>query len=184
VIVPEPAPHPAHVIVILGCAVRALGAPSQAMQRRVDQALQTGRHLERVSFVPIGGVGRHPPAEALVMQGLLRAGGVSASSIEPVPLGKNTIVSLRACWPVLCAARAWPEPAQIHICTDAYHMLRCRAILWLWGLETRALCCPTPRTRGPLSYMLVRDRLALIKDVCLALFWRLTRQVPAPDARL
>jgi DUF218 domain len=152
------------------------------MQRRVDQALETARHLKRVSFVPIGGVGRHPPAEALVMQGLLRAGGVPLSSIEPVPLGKNTIRSLRACWPVLCAARALPEPAQIHVCTDAYHMLRCRSILWLWGLETRALCCPRQRTRRLLAYMFVRDRLGLIKDVCLALFWRLTRRVPGADA--
>jgi len=176
-------PHPAHVIVILGCAVRASGVPSQAMQRRVNQALETARQLERVAFVPIGGVGRHPPAEALVMQGLLRAGGVPSSRIEPVPLGTNTIRSLRACWPVLCAARALPEPAQIHVCTDAYHMLRCRSILWLWGLETRALGCPKQRAGRLLLYMLVRDRLGLLKDVCLALVWRLTRQVPGADAR-
>jgi vancomycin permeability regulator SanA len=182
----EPAGAPelpsANLIVILGCAVKSGGAPSDSMRRRVDGALSAARHLERVVFMPVGGVGRHPPAEAFVMQALLEAAGIPRGRIQPVPAGKNTIESLRACWPQLRREQRTGAGAIAHVCTDDYHMLRCRAILWIWGLVTRPLPCPEPRRGWPLLFMRARDRVGLAKDIPLALLWRLGRRLPtAPE---
>jgi hypothetical protein len=159
------------------------------MRRRVALALAVARGLPRVTFVPIGGEGRHGPAEALVMAKLLEQHGVDSAAIHPVPEGATTIHSLAACWPYLrrCsqAGGAW----LVHVCTDAYHVRRCRLILRIWGLESvapiidggrldaAASAGPSPRR---LAWMTLRDWLALCEDVPLALLWRLQRRLD-PD---
>ena len=167
------------VVVILGCKVGPGGVPSPAMRRRVEVALGLARSLGTVLFVPIGGVGRFGPAEAFVMQRLLREAGVPDDAIHPVPEGTNTIHSLRACWPVLIAATRGLDHSDVYVCTDRYHLPRCRAILRIWGASTRAVARPRHQEgAGERSvYMLWRDRMALIKDVPRALWWRATRQV-------
>jgi len=119
-----------------------------------------------------------------VIERLLRESGVPASAILGCPEGQNTIESLRACWPLLVAARAAQPGVTLHVCTDGYHTLRCRLILALWGLRSRA--APAARPALPPRQLLAlrwRDRGALLKDVPLALYWRATGRLPssAPD---
>ena len=79
-------PHPARpppavtcgpAIVIFGAAVRPGGRPSGALRRRVEAALAFGARHPDALYVPTGGLGDHPPAEAEVMAALLRAAGVA-----------------------------------------------------------------------------------------------------------
>jgi DUF218 domain len=183
-----PLPPRRHVIVILGCAVRAGGEPSPAMRRRVALALRVAAGLSHVTFMPIGGLGSHGPAEALVMERLLLAAGIDPAAIWPVPEGATTIHSLLACWPHL-RERTAPGDAVVYVCTDAYHVSRCRIILRIWGVASRdagkaphapADAAPSPRVATPkLIWMWLRDRVALLEDVPLALLWRARPPGPA-----
>jgi uncharacterized SAM-binding protein YcdF (DUF218 family) len=163
------------------------------MRRRVALALAVARDLPRVTFVPIGGEGRHGPAEALVMAKLLEQHGVHPAAIHPVPEGATTIHSLAACWPFLRRRSRQGGARAVHVCTDGYHVRRCRLILRIWGLESvapvvdggsldaAALPGPSP---WRLAWMTLRDGLALCEDVPLALLWRLQRRLePARRAR-
>jgi uncharacterized SAM-binding protein YcdF (DUF218 family) len=126
-----------------------------------------------VCFLPIGGARAGGPAEAWVIERMLLESGVSASAISPSPLGRTTLESLRACWPLLSAACVANPSLTLHVCTDGYHTLRCRTILRLWGLESQAAPAPRPDLRRrQLLALHWRDRVALVKDVPLALFWR------------
>jgi uncharacterized SAM-binding protein YcdF (DUF218 family) len=164
-----------HLLLILGCRVLPDGTPSSALCRRVEAALRTAAALPEVRFVPVGGAHEGAPAEALVIERMLIAAGVPASMILASPLGLTTIASLRECSPLLDRALANEPGAVLHVCTDGYHMLRCRVILALWGWRARA--APAPRPQLPSHRLLLlelRDRVALLEDVPLALYWRAT----------
>jgi len=168
----------AHLLLILGCTVHPDGTPSGALRRRVQAALRHASTLGPVRFLPIGGARGDSPAEAVVIERMLIEAGVPASVISPSPLGQTTIESLRACWPLLSAARVADPSLTLHVCTDGYHTLRCRAILRLWGLESQA--APAPRPNLPQLQLLRlrwRERVALVKDVPLAVFWRAAAQL-------
>jgi vancomycin permeability regulator SanA len=162
-----------HLVLILGCRVLPDGTPSSALRRRVQAALRTAAALPEVRFVPVGGARGQAPAEALVMERMLITAGVPASAILASPGGLTTIESLRECWPLLERALAAEPGAELHLCTDGYHMLRCRAILALWGRPARAAPAPRPRLPSHRLWLLrLRDGAALVKDIPLALYWR------------
>jgi hypothetical protein len=161
------------VLLILGCTVLPDGSPSSALRRRVESALQLGQSLPRVLYVPLGGARRGRPSEASVIERLLQAAGVPAAAIRAVPAGLTTIASLRAAWPLLLQLAHGAPEAQWHVCTDGYHVLRCRLILRLWGMPTRGAPAPRPALpRWRLAALYVRYRAALLEDVPLALWWR------------
>ena len=148
------------------------------MRRRVARALALGRALGVAEFMPIGGLGRFAPAEAEVMARLLADAGITRSLIHSVPEGDNTIRSLLASWPLLSAWRA-SSGGVVHVCTDDYHALRCQTILRIWGMPTERIKAGDLSAEGlspPLAkqrvWMSLRDRVALLKDVTLALLWR------------
>jgi vancomycin permeability regulator SanA len=152
-------------IVIFGAAVRRDGSPSNALRRRVEAAAELGRTLADPLFVPTGGAGRHGPAEAVVMAGLLHAMGVRAGAILQETTGTDTLSSVRAVARLLRGRRGL-----VFAATDAYHLPRCLVLLRLAGL--RAQACPPPA--GPAA-----------RALCRRWYWRL-REVPAPpyDAAL
>jgi hypothetical protein len=165
-------------VLILGCTVHPDGTPSKALRRRVEAALRWASTLTDVRFLALGGARAGAPAEAVVIERLLRESGVPGSAILGCPEGQNTIESLRACWPLLVAARAAEPSVTVHVCTDGYHTLRCQLILALWGLHSRAAPAARPLLPGRrLSALRWRDRGALLKDIPLALYWRAAGQL-------
>jgi uncharacterized SAM-binding protein YcdF (DUF218 family) len=124
-----------HVIVIYGAAVRPGGVPSGTLRRRVEAALRFGATLEAPLYVPTGGVGDHPPAEAEVMTRLLRAAGVGENQILVEPTGRNTLRSTLACARLL-RERGWGG-AVVYAATSAYHLPRTVTLLRLAGLDAR-----------------------------------------------
>jgi uncharacterized SAM-binding protein YcdF (DUF218 family) len=162
-------------IVIFGAAVRPDGTPSNALRRRVAAALAFAEAYPRALFIPTGGVGRHGPAEALVMAELLRAAGVDEACIRVEPTAGDTLASVRAAVRVL---HGWRGP--VWVATDAYHLPRCVLLLRLAGLPARA--CPPPP--GPASRNLwrrwrwrLREVPAVPYDALLVLWHRAARRL-------
>ncbi|MEY2933066.1 MAG: hypothetical protein RL033_3815 [Pseudomonadota bacterium] len=166
-------PSPRHVLLILGCTVLPDGSPSGALRRRVSSALRFGQALPQVLFVPLGGAHEGRLAEATVIERMLREAGVPSAAIRAVPAGRNTLASLAAARGLLRELVAAAPQVRWHVCTDPYHVLRCRVILALWGLRSDGAPAPQPALpRRQLAALYVRDRMALIKDVPLALWLR------------
>jgi uncharacterized SAM-binding protein YcdF (DUF218 family) len=165
----------APAVVIFGAAVRPDGSPSNALRRRVEAAFAFAQAHPEALFVPTGGVGRHGPAEALVMAGLLRAAGVPGARIRIEPTAGDTLASVRAVRRLL---DGWPGP--VWVATDAYHMPRCVLLMRLAGLRARA--CPPPP--GPASRRLwrrwrwrLREVPAVPYDAVLMLWHRAARRL-------
>lgn len=151
-------------IIIFGAAIRGDGAPSPAMRDRVLAALRLGRTLRDPLYVPTGGVGRHGPAEALLMAELLGAEGVPAECIRPEPTGRNTIRSVRACRAML----RWHE-GPVYAATSSYHLPRCVMLLRIAGLRARA--CPPPPAPARWRWW-AREMAALPVDAAWGLCWK------------
>ena len=162
-------------IVIFGAAVRADGTPSTALRRRVEAAFACGRAMPDVLYVPTGGVGRHGPAEAAVMAGLLRALGVPDSAILPEPTGTDTLSSVRAAARLLRG-----RLAPVYAASSAYHLPRCVLLLRLAGLPARPCPAPPhPAARGFARrwYWRLREGLALPMDAAMMIVLRLGGRV-------
>ncbi len=167
----HPGRHPA--IVIFGAAVRPDGRPSSILQRRVEAAARFGARFPSALYVPTGGIGRHGPAEASLMAGLLRAFGVPDERIAREETGTDTLSSVRA---VAALLQARGHRGRVYAASSAYHLPRCVLLLRLAGLDARA--CPPPA--GPASrrfikrwYWRLREVLALPWDAGLMLLSRL-----------
>ncbi len=134
-------------------------------------AVAAGRDNPATVFMPTGGLGRHPPEEAVVMTGLLRAAGVPDSRIWPEPTARDTLQSARACRRLL---RARDFGGRVLACSSGYHLPRCVALLWLAGLRAGA-CRPPPKP--PYRwYWRLREAAALPYDVVILLALRLLRR--------
>jgi vancomycin permeability regulator SanA len=175
-------PASTHWIVILGAAVGPGGRPSPAMRRRVAAALVAAGGAGGARFLPTGGVGRHPPAEAEVMRRLLIAAGVPPEHIAVEDTGTDTLSSLLACTRILRAVRA----GRISVATDGYHAPRCRAVLWALGLHAAAASAPRGRAAyGTARWLraVVHEAFALPWDVVLARARRGRALAPPTGAR-
>ena len=164
-----------HWFVILGAAVWRGGEPSPALRRRVAAALAAARDVPDARFLPTGGVGRHAPSEASVMQRLLREAGVAAERIALEEQGTDTLSSIVACVRILEAAG---DVASVTVCTDAYHVARVRAVFRVLGVRTVAAPAHgAARALGARRYAwaLAREALGLPWDVALALARRIRR---------
>jgi len=157
------------IFVIMGAAVRPDGTPSGAMLRRVEGALMLGQKSPDPFYVVTGGVGRWGNAEAEVMKAELQARGVPAARIETETASNDTLSSTMHCARII---HAHQKPDAVFVCSDRYHIPRCRWLFYLLGVHTRAT--PTPSGRGPngflrWSYYYLRELLAIPVDTALLL---------------
>jgi vancomycin permeability regulator SanA len=155
--------------VILGAAVWRDGVPSPALRRRVAAALQAARDVPNARFLPTGGVGRHAPSEAAVMQRLLHDAGIPDDRIVLEEQGTDTLSSIVACVRLLENAG---DVATVTVCTDAYHVARVRAVFRVLGVRT--VGAPAHGAAGALglrryAWALAREVLGLPWDVALAI---------------
>ncbi len=158
-------------IVIFGAAVRRGGRASGTLRRRVEAAVAFGAGLDAPLFVPTGGIGRFPPAEAAVMQSLLVALGVPAARILREETATDTLSSVRA---VARLLRAHGHGGAVYAASSGYHLPRCVLLLRLAGLPARA--CPPPQAaNGVLArwYWRFREVPAILYDGLVLIALRL-----------
>ncbi|SFG37317.1 DUF218 domain-containing protein [Palleronia marisminoris] len=131
------------VLVVLGAAVWAEGAPSPTLRRRCAAAAVLWHEGGFDAVIPSGGVGKHPPAEADVMTDLLIAAGVPESAIRPERHATRTIETAQN------VARMVPPYARITAVSDRYHLTRIWVAFQTEGLSVQLASAhrsiPAPR---------------------------------------
>jgi len=157
------------VIVIFGAAVRPGGRPSAMLRRRVEAAAAFGAQFSAPVFLPTGGVGRHGPSEASVMQALLVECGIVAERILLEETGTDTLSSARA---VARLLRADGSAAPVFAASSTFHLPRCVLLLRLFGVPARAAGPPyvSAGSRSTTrAWWWLREAAALPYDLMLAL---------------
>ena len=157
------------VVVVFGAAVWEGGRASNAMRRRIDGALLSARDLPNALFLVSGGVGKHPPSEARVMATLLEDAGISRDRILLDEAATDTLESVRNCAGML---RSIPEIGDVIVCSDIYHIPRCRWLFKLYGFGTEPGKVVSGRSQNKpwrWLYYYVRELPAAVWDTLMAL---------------
>lgn len=129
-------------LVIFGAAVRADGSASGSLRRRCESALRFGRELDAPYYLATGGVGRHGPAEALVMRDILVEHGVAPDRVLLETQARDTLESVRLCTRLL---RSRGDVQQVLVCSSSYHNARCVLLFRLAGFRCEARATPSDR---------------------------------------
>jgi uncharacterized SAM-binding protein YcdF (DUF218 family) len=166
--------RPGTVLIVLGAAVWPGGEPSPTLRRRVRWAAELYREGQGDWLLVTGGLGRHPPAEAVVMADLAAGLGVPRDRIVEEPEGLTTWDSARRCAPLL-RAHGWRGAILV---TDPWHLPRTWIAFRAFGV--RARLCPRCRSRVDipsrgLPMQLARELAGLPVYLTRALAHRLRR---------
>lgn len=139
-------------ILVLGAAVKPGGVASSALERRALHAARLWHAGRATLIVPCGGTGRHPPAEAEVMQRLLVDAGIPDRAILPEAHSSSTAENIRFALPLLAARGV----GHVLIVSDAWHLPRARLLARRTGLCAEGSSPPLsgarvrPQLRGAL----------------------------------
>jgi uncharacterized SAM-binding protein YcdF (DUF218 family) len=163
-------------IVIFGAAVREDGSASGSLRRRCENAASWARNPASgtlACFVASGGVGRHGPAEALVMRDILIESGVDPRRILLEAQARDTLESVRLCTRML---RSRPDVQRVLVSSSSYHNPRCVLLFCLAGFASQAL--PTASDRPHLGWgkwlrYVLKELIATPWDACLLLAHRI-----------
>ncbi len=150
--------------VIFGAAIRPDGSPSGTLKRRVRGAVDAASNNADATFVPSGGIGRHGPAEAEVMAGLLRDAGIPKTRIIEDRDAGDTFDSAVN---VARIVRLRSNRFRIVVCSSGYHNPRCALLFWLLGIPVRIPRMPSDRQHLGLmkwAYFCLREIPALLWD--------------------
>jgi uncharacterized SAM-binding protein YcdF (DUF218 family) len=168
----------ANYIVIFGAAVRADGSASGSLRRRCENAVRYGgAGPDGAFFLPSGGIGRHGPAEALVMRDILVGQGIAVQRILLECEAHDTLESVRLC---TCILRRRPDVVRVLVSTSSYHRMRCTLLFRLAGFDSKAL--PTDSDRPHLGWgkwlrYVVKELLATPWDAVALLWHRFRRTI-------
>jgi uncharacterized SAM-binding protein YcdF (DUF218 family) len=111
-------------IIVPGCKVRKDGHPSAALARRVRHAVALWKEGRAPTLVMTGGIGTHPPAEAVVAADLARSLGVPEASI--LIEDASTTTRHNAAFAAALIHEGTPISRwQVLVVSDAYHAWRC-----------------------------------------------------------
>jgi vancomycin permeability regulator SanA len=153
--------------VIMGAAVKPDGEPSGALRRRVEGALALGRNAIAPYYLVTGGQGKFGPPEADVMQRMLLQAGVAEDHIIADRTSSDTLASVIECGALL-KRRPFLHP--VIVCTDIYHVPRCRWLFRMLGISTEQRPMPSGReANGVLRwfYYYFREFCAILWDTFL-----------------
>jgi uncharacterized SAM-binding protein YcdF (DUF218 family) len=174
-------PRPRDCIIVFGAAVRPDGTPSDVLRRRVEGGYSAWRLLPGSRLLLTGGIGRHGPAEALVMADLLRAKGVPEGDLVLDQESRDTLESVRATARIL---QGLPDLGRPWVCTSAFHAPRCWALLRLLGWRPGIVHIPLAASwaiRSTVLYWIAREALALPWDAFLVLLRGSRAPQPRPS---
>lgn len=159
------------VFVIMGAAVWTGGKPSKAMHRRVQGAVEAARQSPTALFLASGGLGKHPPTEAVAIHDLLLERGISEQRILMECCSRSTLAS------IINSARiiqSLETVGRVFTCTDTYHQPRCLLLFRLMGIEAEYSPIPSGRSSTGLLrwvYFYCREAVAIpVDSVYLFLF--------------
>jgi vancomycin permeability regulator SanA len=130
----------AYCIVIFGARVFKDGTPSGVLRRRVNAAIAAYADNNRVVFILTGGKGKEGPTEASVMRRLLVEAGVPVETIVAEEESKDTYDSIRHCSRII---KLRFNQHTVAVCSDRYHIPRCRWLFLLAGIPSIAVPIPS-----------------------------------------
>lgn len=158
-------------IFLLGAAVTPSGGPSAALARRIAGAARAAAEHPEAPIFCSGGVGRHGPAEAVVMAGELLRRGVAPERLRMDGESRDTLQSVLALTGYLRGAHL----DRCIVCTDSFHVPRVRMMLALLGVASDVGPVARPHD-APWRYLLrmrLREALAIPYDLSLVIWRRL-----------
>jgi uncharacterized SAM-binding protein YcdF (DUF218 family) len=163
------------VFVIMGAAVWPDGTPSKAMRRRVRAAVDAAHDNPAALFLPTGGVGKHPPAEAVAMRDLLLEKGIPKQRILIESRSRSTLASVINSARIM---RGLETVGRVFIYTDTYHQPRCLWLFRLMGIKAEYSPIPSGRSSAGLLrwvYFYCREAVAIPVDSIYLLMFRYLR---------
>jgi len=123
-------------IIIFGAAVKVYGEPSGAMIRRVASAILTSKGKSNAMFIVTGGIGKgKTTSEADVMKRLLINSEISKEQIIIEDESTDTLSSVANCVEIINARN---DSKDVFVCSDIYHIPRCRLLFFLFGIHTKS----------------------------------------------
>ncbi|MDP1622303.1 MAG: YdcF family protein [Bacteroidales bacterium] len=160
----------ASYIIVMGAAVNSDGAPSGAMKRRIESAIIISRKLPGARFIVTGGIGKNgKSSEADAMKDLLLASGVFHEDIIVEDQSTDTLSSVFFCSAIL---KASIDHGHVVVCSDAYHIPRCRWLFFLAGIRTQHARVISGYKANGFSrwiYYIIREGAAIPYDTIV--FW-------------
>jgi uncharacterized SAM-binding protein YcdF (DUF218 family) len=118
------------VVVVLGTQVLSGGRPSTTLGARTRHAGELYARGLADLFIPTGGEGEHPPAEAVVMSGILRGMGVPEAAILREDTAGSTWESAVKVAEIACHRGI----GEVVVVTDPLHCVRTVASFGRVGL--------------------------------------------------
>lgn len=139
-------PGPYGAILVAGCRVDPDGQPSVALAARVDLALRYAAEEPAAVVIFTGGVGEHPPSEAVAAARYAEARGLDPRRVRLEDQSTSTEENARF------AAEHFPAE-RVLVVTSAYHAFRARRVFARYYPQvevTGAGGDAWPRVRGAL----------------------------------
>ncbi|MCL5257275.1 MAG: YdcF family protein [Chloroflexi bacterium] len=151
-------PGQADAIVVLGASVAPGGNPTPALAARTELGVRLWKEGRAKMLVLTGGLGRNPPAEALVMREIALREGVPAETIVVEDQAHSTLESAQRVGEI-AKQRGW---SSVIVATDPFHTIRAGLMFQDRGL--RVITAPTNDTyysNETRTFYTVRETLAL-----------------------
>ena len=156
-------------LIIYGAAVKAGGIPSGTLLRRVQGAWKISQTLTSPCyFIVTGGVGKHAPSEAQVMQNLLLDLGATHEQVMLEDQAKDTMDSSFNCAELLTQHSYQAQNDCVIVCSSPYHNYRCQLLLWMKQVSSVRGNMPTDKyALGTIKWLryYIREAVAIPWDL-------------------
>jgi uncharacterized SAM-binding protein YcdF (DUF218 family) len=151
-----------NVLIVLGCAPRPDGRPSDAMVSRIRKAIQLYKKENYSNVILSGGRSRLPIPEADMMR-IMLLHYIPENKIILERNSKTTVQNAVFCWEFLKNK----DPKHITVVTSAYHIPRTRYIFrkLYRHMGSRLVFEPAANTFDPieLAYFTIKEFFATLK---------------------
>ncbi|MCB2263087.1 MAG: YdcF family protein [Candidatus Thiosymbion ectosymbiont of Robbea hypermnestra] len=171
------------VIIVLGAAVWPDGQPSPSLARRVGKSVDLYKSERAENIIMSGGIGKYPPAEAIVMKRIALEGGVPEERIFMDEKSTNTYQSAINCLAIM-NNHDWGDAIVV---SDSYHLTR--SVFLFKALGKPAEGIPSAQGRGKTKrwkwlFYHFREVLALFWYTFRIAIYILQGQLPEKSKRM